>query len=104
MMPCSSSNYRRLLTRHLSLRCIASSGVGANVTSVSVVVQIEGLPPVTVPVTSPAVAAPSPPATSNKSSSIGPIAGGIAGGVVVIGQHSCPSDLSVLHVLVAGSA
>lgn len=96
--------------RHLSVWCVASSGVGANVTSVTVVVEIEGLPPVTVPVAdpiSPGVAAPSPPAASNKSSSIGPIAGGIAGGVVVIGQHSLPSDLHVLHVLhvpVAGFA
>ena len=71
-----------------------TSGVDGNLAAVTVVVEIVGLPAVTgtVPVAdlSPVVASPSPPATSNKSSSIGPIAGGIAGGVVLIGQQSAP--------------
>ena len=74
---------------------VCTAGVGANLAGVNVVVEITGLPAVTVPVTaspgslSPDVSAPAPPPASNKSSSIGPIAGGIAGGVIFIGtQHN----------------
>ena len=69
-----------------SLCCV--TGVDANLESVSVVVEVSGLPPVTVPAADiPGVAAPPPP-PSSKSASIAPIAGGIAGSVVLVGEPS----------------